>query len=85
MIITTNTNGSIIELVDGKFRQRLNNGLELNLFLYKYRRLNNYSTLDDIFNTIFSYDIVIFDEITQCYLYFTYNYLDEPEEVESGL
>lgn len=76
-----NTNYSKIELVDGVFYLKLNNGTKINIFLYKFMRIDNCTTPEDVFNTSFDYDLVILDKNCEVYMYFTYNYVDEPEEI----
>ena len=53
----------------------------MNIFLYKYKRVENIENPENIFNTSFDYDMVILDNDNNAYMYFTYNYLDEPQEV----
>ena len=72
---------SKIKLVDGEFYQELNNGTKIQLFLYKYKRKESYLTQEDVFNTPFDYDLVVFDENNNVYLYFTYAYKDDANEV----
>lgn len=81
MIIYSHSKYSNIELVDGVFRLNLTNGTKLSLFLYKFKRIENCINPEDIFNTNFNYDLVVLDSVGQNYLYFTYIYIDEPEEV----
>ena len=76
-----NTAYTKIELVDGVFYQKLNNGTNNPIFLYKFKRIENCYSTDDVFNVSFDYDLVILDQQCQNYLYFTYVYLGEPEEV----
>lgn len=75
------TNYSKIELVDGVFYLKLKDGTRMNIFLYKYKRVENIENPENIFNTSFDYDMVILDNDNNAYMYFTYNYLDEPQEV----
>lgn len=79
-MVISSLNYSNIELVDGVFLLRLNNGTKINIFLYKFKRLDNCDSRH-IFDTDFDYDLVILDKQGQNYLYFTYTYIDEPEEV----
>ncbi len=72
---------SHIELVDGVFYQKLNNGIKNQIFLYKYKRKEAYLSQEDIFDTKFNYDFVVFDKDNETYLYFTYAYVDDPEEI----
>lgn len=80
-MILSNTNYSKIELVNGNYYMRLNNGNHCNLFLYKYRRINDSLSFEEIINTDFDYDIAMMDEKCDYYLYFTYSYIAEPEEI----
>ena len=79
-MVISSLNYSNIELVDGDFLLRLNNGTKINIFLYKFKRLDNCDSAN-IFDTNFDYDLVVLDKQGQNYLYFTYTYIDEPEEV----
>ena len=75
------TSFSKIELVDGEFYLKLNNGTKINIFLYKYKHVDEYTLLDSVFNTSFDYDLIVLDNDNNAYMYFTYNYIEEPEEV----
>lgn len=81
MTICSHSNYSNIELVDGEFIMKLANGTRLILFLYKFKRIENCTDPESIFDTNFDYDLVVLDDIGQNYLYFTYIYIDDPEEV----
>ena len=81
MAVINSLNYSKIELVDGVYYLKLNDGTKKNIFLYKYRRIDNFITPQDIFNTPFDYDLVVLDNDCGAYLYFTYNYIDDPDEV----
>lgn len=75
------SNYSKIELVDGVFYLKLYNGEKRVIFLYKFKRVESVISPEDVFNTSFDYDLVILDKQGQNYLYFTFTYIDEPEEV----
>lgn len=81
MAVINALNYSKIELVDGVFYLKMGNGAKTNIFLYKYRRVDNYTSPEDIFITPFDYDLVVLDRDCGAYLYFTYNYISEAEEV----
>lgn len=72
---------SHIELVDGVFYQKLNDGTSKQIFLYKFKRRESYLSQEDLFITKFDYDFVVFDKDNDVYLYFTYAFVDDPEEV----
>ena len=81
-VLNANLNCSKIELVDGEFYLKLNNGTKINLFLYKFRHIDDdFISPNDIFDTPFDYDLVVKDKDCGAYLYFTYNYIDEAKEV----
>ena len=67
--------------MDGVYKLKLKNGTKIDIFLYKYRMVDNYTSPEDIFITPFDYDLVVLDRDCQAYLYFTYNYIDDAEEV----
>lgn len=81
MAVVNALNYSKIELVDGVYKLKLKNGTKIDIFLYKYRMVDNYTSPEDIFITPFDYDLVVLDRDCQAYLYFTYNYIDDAEEV----
>ena len=80
MVVMKN-NYSQIELMDGVYRLRLKNGQSSNIFLYKYKHMDDNTRPEDVFNTSFNYDFVVLDNDNRAYLYFTYTYIDDPEEV----
>ena len=53
MAVINALNYSKIELVDGVFYLKMGNGAKTNIFLYKYRRVDNYTSPEDIFITPF--------------------------------
>ena len=81
MAVVNSLNYSKIELVDGVYYLKLKDGTKINIFLYKYRHIDNFISPQDIFNTPFDYDLVVLDNDCGASLYFTYNYIDDPDEV----
>ena len=82
MIINTTKNSRIIFMDGGYYLQDNIKGTIKNIFLYKFKRIESFvnSSLG-ITDVSFDYDMVILDNDNNAYMYFTYNYLDEPQEV----
>ena len=82
MIIGTTKYAKIMFIDGGYYIQDNIKGTIKNIFLYKFKRIESFvnSSLG-VTDVSFDYDMVILDELSGCYLYFTFKYIDEPEEI----
>ena len=81
MLVGQIKNGKIIFMAGGYYIQYKNGAIK-NIFLYKFKRLENFvNSSMGVKDVDFDYDIIVFDQLSRCYLYFTYIYIDEPDEI----